>query len=453
MPIGFVEDLDAATLDDLKQFFLRWYGPNNATLTIGGNVDKEAAMALVVKYFGEIPPGPPVEKQQQVPAVLDADRYISYVDPNIRFPALLITYPSVPMDHPDRVALSALNEIIGIGRKSYFYKEFVLTQKAIQAQAFSYNLELSGLMTYFVLPFPGTPLNAFEADIRKVFAQFNADSISDEDILIYKATQEANLIRSLASVSGKVTQLASNQTFFGNPNLIQKELAEIRALTKEDVIRVFETYMKDKPAVYLSIVPPSAPDIIAQPDNFTIPSRIARIDGDAAPLEQRRGGTSLDRSVRPTPPANPLVTMPEFWKDARDNGIDFIGTENTEVPLVSLRLVFEGGHLLESPEEYGLAQLTADMMNEGTENRSAEEFERNSTNSAASSVLAPATRPSSSTCRASNAISTRRWRCSKSVCSARPSPRKTSIASSSRRSKASSPKRIRARSPTTSIDA
>ncbi|MEY4642044.1 MAG: hypothetical protein RLZZ227_2038 [Pseudomonadota bacterium] len=376
MPIGFVEDLDAATLDDLKQFFLRWYGPNNATLTIGGNVDKDAAMALVVKYFGEIPPGPPVEKQQQVPAVLDADRYISYVDPNIRFPGLLITYPSVPMDHPDRVALSALNEIIGIGRKSYFYKEFVLTQKAIQAQAFSYNLELSGLMTYLVLPFPGTPLDAFEADIRKVFAQFNADSISDEDILIYKATQEANLIRSLASVSGKVTQLASNQTFFGNPNLIQKELAEIRALTKEDVIRVFETYMKDKPAVYLSIVPPSAPDIIAQSDNFTIPSRIARIEGDAVPLEQRRGGSSLDRSVRPTPPANPLVTMPEFWTDSLDNGIDFIGTENTEVPLVSLRLVFEGGHLLESPEEYGLAQLTADMMNEGTQDRSAEEFEK-----------------------------------------------------------------------------
>ena len=376
MPIGFMDDLDAATLDDLKQFFLRWYGPNNATLTLGGNVNKDDAMALVVKYFGEIPSGPDVLPAEKIPAVLDADRYISYVDPNIRFPALLITYPSVPMDHPDRVALSALNEIIGIGRKSYFYKEFVLTQKAIQAQAFSYNLELSGLMTYFVLPFPGTPLDAFETDIRNVFANFSADSISDEDIQIYKATQEANLVRSLASVSGKVTQLAANQTFFGNPNLIQKELDDIRALTKEDVVRVFEQYMKDKPAVYLSIVPPTAPDIIAKPDNYTTPARIARIASSAAPLEQRLGGTTLDRSIRPTPPANPLVTMPDFWEQSLDNGIDFIGTQSAEVPLVSLRLVFDGGHLLEDPAQYGLAQLTSAMMNEGTENYSAEDFEK-----------------------------------------------------------------------------
>jgi zinc protease len=376
MPIGFIADLDAATLDDLKQFFLRWYGPNNATLTIGGNVDKEDAMALVAKYFGEIPSGPEVLPDEKVPAVLDADRYISYVDPNIRFPALFISYPAVARDHPDRVALSALTEIIGIGRKSYFYKEFVLTQRAIEAQAFSYDLELAGLMTYLVLPFPGTPLDAFEADIRNVFANFNADSISDEDIQIYKATQEAGLIRSLASVSGKVTQLAANQTFFGNPNLIQKELDDIRALTKEDVIRVFEYYIKDKPAIYLSVVPPSAPDIIAKPDNYTIPTRIARIESDTPPLEQRRGGTGLDRSVRPTPPANPLVAMPDFWEESLPNGIDFIGSETSEVPLVSLRLVFEGGHLLEDPSQYGLAQLTAAMMNEGTENYSAEDFEK-----------------------------------------------------------------------------
>ncbi len=376
MPIGFVEDLDAATLDDLKQYFLRWYGPNNATLTIGGNVDKEDAMALVVKYFGEIPAGPEVLAAEKVPAVLDKDRYISYVDSNIRFPALLISYPSVPLDHPDLVPLSALTEIIGIGRKSYFYKEFVLTQKAIQAQAFSYNLELAGLMTYFVLPFPGTPLDAFEADIRNVFANFNADSISDEDIQIYKATQEANLLRSLASVSGKVTQLAANQTFLGDPNRIQRDLDAIRALTKEDVIRVFDQYMKDKPAVYLSIVPPSAPDIVAKVDDFTIPARIARVDGNSPVLEQRIGGATLDRSTRPAPPANPLVTMPAFWEQSLDNGIDFIGTEQSEVPLVSLRLVFEGGHRLEDPEQYGLAQLTADMMNEGTENYSAEQFEK-----------------------------------------------------------------------------
>ena len=122
MPIGFIDDLDAATLDDLKKFFLRWYGPNNATLTIGGYVDVEEVMDLVVKYFGEIPPGPAVENDVKQAALLDADRYISYVDRNIRFPGLFIAYPTIPMDHPDRVALEAMSEIITVGRKSFFYK-------------------------------------------------------------------------------------------------------------------------------------------------------------------------------------------------------------------------------------------------------------------------------------------------------------------------------------------
>ncbi|MGY8790766.1 MAG: M16 family metallopeptidase, partial [Pseudomonadales bacterium] len=143
MTIGFMEDLDAATLDDLKSFFLRWYGPNNATLTIGGYVDEAEVMNLAVKYFGEIPRGPAVENAEKQPAVLDADRYISYVDRNIRFPGLFISYPTVPQDHPDRVALAAMNEIITMGRKSFFYKEFILTQKAIQASGFNSPQELA----------------------------------------------------------------------------------------------------------------------------------------------------------------------------------------------------------------------------------------------------------------------------------------------------------------------
>lgn len=376
MPIGFIEDLDAATLDDLKQFFLRWYGPNNATLTIGGNVNPDEVMELVVKYFGEIPPGPAVENAPKAPAVLDADRYVSYVDPNIRFPALIVSYPTVPLDHADRVPLEALTEILGSGRKSYLYKEFILTQKAVQAQGSLYALELAGLMNFFVLPYPGTPLSQFEADLRRVLSEFNADSISDEDIQIYKATQEALLLRILSSVSGKVNQLAENETFRGNPNHIADELAAIRALTKDDVIRVFNTYVKEKPAVYLSVVAPNAPDLIARPDNYTVPARPASIASNATSLEMRRGGNSFDRSIRPVAGANPLVTMPPFWQQRLDNGISFIGTTESEVPLITLRLIFNGGHLLEAPEQYGVASLTAQMMNEGTENYSAEDFEK-----------------------------------------------------------------------------
>lgn len=375
MPIGFIEDLDAATLDDLKKFFLRWYGPNNATLTIGGYVDKEEVMELVVKYFGEIPPGPPVEDDSKQPAQLDQDRFISYVDRNIRFPALFIAYPTIPLDHPDRPALEALNEIISLGRKSFFYKEFILTQKAIESTGFNFNQELAGLVTFLVLPFPGTPLADFESEMREILANFSEEDITDDMLQIYKSTQEASLINSLASVSGKVTQLASNETFLDDPNYIQQELEAIRSLTREDVLRVHSTYIKDKPAIYLSVVPEGGEDIVAQPDNFEIPERLPRMESETDNLEMRDAPESFDRSVRPTPPPNPLVTMPDFWRQELDNGIQVIGTANAEVPLVSMRLDFDGGHLLESPDKYGVASLTAQMMNEGTENFSAEEFE------------------------------------------------------------------------------
>ena len=375
MTIGFMEDLDAATLDDLKSFFLRWYGPNNATLTIGGYVDEAEVMNLAVKYFGEIPRGPAVENAEKQPAVLDADRYISYVDRNIRFPGLFISYPTVPQDHPDRVALAAMNEIITMGRKSFFYKEFILTQKAIQASGFNSPQELAGLITFLVLPFPGTPLADFETEMRAILDTFNADSISDDDILIYKATREASLINSLASVSGKVRNLAANETYLNDPNMIQKDLDDIRALTREDILRVYNTYIKDKPAIYLSVVPEGGEDIIAQADNFEIPSRPPSISSSTESLEERDAPESFDRFIRPTPPPNPLVTMPDYWRQDLDNGIEVIGTSSTEVPLVSIRLVFEGGHLLESSDKYGVASLAGQMMNEDTERFTAEEFE------------------------------------------------------------------------------
>ena len=92
--IGYLEDLDRATLDDLKKFFLRWYGPNNATLTIGGDLDEEQTLAWVKKYFGSIPTGPAVGKPEYVPVTLEADRYISLED-NVQLPLLYMSWPTV----------------------------------------------------------------------------------------------------------------------------------------------------------------------------------------------------------------------------------------------------------------------------------------------------------------------------------------------------------------------
>ncbi|GAB1258881.1 pitrilysin family protein [Aurantivibrio plasticivorans] len=376
--IGDIKDLDAATVEDLRKFFLRWYGPNNATLTIGGNVDKTETLALVVKYFGAIPAGPEVVDQSPMPVTIDNDRYISYVDKNIRFPALLLTYPTVEFSHQDRVALECLADILGSGRKSYLYKQFVLPRKAIDASAFNSNMELAGSLTLFVMPFPGVSLSEFEGEIRQLISSFDADSISDDDILMYKSTREANLISGLASVRGKVSRLAYYETFYDDPNRIRSELEALRTLTKDDVLRVFETYVKNKPAVIQSVVAPSDPDGVAKPDNFEFPERPERQASETAELQPRPIVDDFDRSQQPQPGPAPLVEVPKFWRGeiGREGAlIPAIGVSSSELPLITIELKFSGGQLIEDPSLAGIASLTAAMMNEGTQNYSAEEFE------------------------------------------------------------------------------
>ncbi|WP_311136660.1 M16 family metallopeptidase [Hymenobacter cellulosilyticus] len=115
LTIGYLEDLDRSDVNDLKQFFLRWYGPNNATLTVGGDVKPAEVVAMAEKYFGSINRGPAVQNMKLPAPKLTQDRYVSYQD-NIRFPMVQLVFPSVPQNHPDETALDALAEIIGAAR-------------------------------------------------------------------------------------------------------------------------------------------------------------------------------------------------------------------------------------------------------------------------------------------------------------------------------------------------
>ena len=380
LTIGKLEDLDRVDVDDLKKFFMRWYGPNNATLTIGGNVTAEEVIPMVEKYFGVIPRGPEVENMTLEPVQIDADRYVSYVDNNIRFPALLATYPTVPRFHPDEAPLDFLAQILGTGRSSYLFKKFILTQKAIQASVFHPVSELAGEFTMFVLPFPGQTLADFEQEMRVILDEFATEGVSDNDLTKIKASFESSFINGLTSVSGKVSQLADYQTIAGNANYIEEDLSRYLAVTKEDIMRVFNEYIYNKPGVLLSVLPndggATAP---AAPDNY-----VAQKDGDnpfpttdySGLSYSRPEGDSFDRSVKPTPGTAPLVQVPDYWRASFENGIQLIGTESNEVPTVNVQLYIKGGHELDAnePQKAGLASLTAALMNESTQNYSSEEI-------------------------------------------------------------------------------
>lgn len=377
LTIGLLEDLDRVDVGDLKKFFMRWYGPNNATITIGGDIQPKEVISLVEKYFGSIPKGPEVEKMKLDPVTLSEDKYVSYVDKNIRFPALLFTFPTVPSFHVDEPALDCLSEIIGTGRSSYFYQTFVKTQKAIQSSVFHSTSELAGEFTMFVLPFPGKSLSDFEQEMRSALVEFEKNGVSDDDIQKFKSRYETRAINGLATVSGKVSQLAAYETYQGNPNLIQTELDRYLAVTKEDVIRVYNQYIKGQNAVLLSVLA-NEEGQPAKIDNFTV---LTEGDNpfpttDYSGLTYNKAKDNFDRSQKPTPGQSPLVPVPDFWKENTASGIKMIGMKSDEIPTVALELTINGGHKMDAndPTKSGLAALTASMMNESTENFTSEEI-------------------------------------------------------------------------------
>ncbi|MBK8879842.1 MAG: insulinase family protein [Haliscomenobacter sp.] len=376
LTIGYIEDLNRVDVNDLKRFFLRWYGPNNATLTVGGDVSPAQVVKLAEKYFGSIPIGPEVQNMPKLIPVLESDRYVSYVDNYIRFPRLQITRPSVPSYHPDKAALDCLAALMAQGKNTVFYQNFIKTQKAQQASAFNSGAELSGEFSISIQPNPGQTLSDMEALALKTIGDFEAKGVSDEEVERYKAQYEASRINALASVSGKVSQLAAYQTFTGNPNQFPSELAAVRALTKADVLRVFTQYVKSKPAVILSILPKTGDVKPAGADNYQIDSTKY-----AAPADQYAGLTYVkakdrfDRSTKPAGGPNPAISVPALWRTKLANGIQIIGAQNSEIPTVTLSLTIKGGQMLDPIEKAGLANLCSQMLREGTENYSAEDFE------------------------------------------------------------------------------
>jgi zinc protease len=374
--IGYLEDLNRGSLQDLKNFFLRWYGPNNATLTVGGDVSAAQVLQLAQKYFGSIPRGPEVKKMKLPAPVLTQDRYVSYED-NIRFPLLQFTFPTAPRFHPDEAPLDLLAEIIGAGKNSILYKNLVKAQKAVQAQASHPASELAGEFTIQVLPYPGLTLAEMEKLVREAFVEFEQTGVTDDALARFKASSEADMINGLSSVAGKTSQLASYQTFTGNPNYLTKELKTYQSVTKADVLRVYNQYIKGKKAVILSVVPKGQAQAVAKPDNYKPdPSGYKAPADQYAGLKYVKGRDTFDRSQRPPAGKNPVVQVPPFWTDKLANGIKVIGTKNDEIPTVALLFSLKGGHKLEAkdPAKAGIAALTAAMLNEASQKYTAEEI-------------------------------------------------------------------------------
>lgn len=382
--IGYVDDLDRVDVEDLKNFFLRWYGPNNAILTVGGDVNAKEVIDMAMKYFGPIPRGAEVKKQR-VPLPVVADDKYSNTNDDVYLPMTQMVLPSVPMYHRDEAALDLLAMIMGDGKSSIMYQNLVKSDLSGEIVVFNNTSELAGEFTIIAVSYPmlsdGTPIsiNDIEQKIRESLKQFQDGYMTDEALVIAKKKMYASFIQQTGSVSSKVNMLSGWHMYLGRSYNLQNEIDRYNRVKKEDLVRVFNRYVAGKNAVFTNILPlpPGEDRRKFKKESFNPNASIESKDEEQYKgLIYNKGKDNFDRSKRPKPTSSKQATIPSFYEKKLANGIDIIGTKFSETPMVVMSIGIDGGHLMEGYKgvKPGAAWLTSILMNEGTKEKTTEEI-------------------------------------------------------------------------------
>ncbi len=380
--IGSLDDLQAATLDDVKEFFRRWYVPNNVTLTVVGDFDPVQAKKWVEKYFGEIKRGEDITPLPKRPGVVKETVKFYHEDNFARVPELTLAWPTVEQYHPDSHPLAVLSQYLSDGKRAPLYQVLVEEKKLSgDVGMYPYNSELAGQMHLEVRAFADKDLDEVLTGINEAFARFEKDGISQKDLDRIKAGQETAFYNSLSSVLGKGVQLTQCGIFANDPGCIADNIKSILAVTPADVKRVYEKYIKGKNYVATSFVPKGKVELglngstkAAVVEEPIVQGAEEEIDASAQ-AEYERTPSSFDRTKEPPYGPEPQVKIPAIWEQKLGNGMRIYGIENNEVPLVNFDLQIDGGQLLEDLNKVGVANLMARLMNQGTAKKTPEELE------------------------------------------------------------------------------
>ncbi len=380
--IGSFEDLKNATLEDVRQFFIKWYGPNNATLVIAGDYDRAQTKQWVEKYFGELQASAPVPEPKPLPVALDKTKRAFHEDNFARSPELTMSFPTIQNFHQDAYALDLLADLLSDGKKAPLYKVIVEEKKlAPSAPAFQQSLEVAGYFQFRVRAFPDKSLTEVEQAVHEALARFEKEGFTDRDLARIKAKTETNFYNGISSILSKSFQLAFYNEYAGSPDFITQDIQNTLAVTKEDVWRVYNQYIKGKNYVLTSFVPKGKLEFVAEnSERFPVveeaiaPSAETKTTpATSAPREKLP--SSFDRSVEPAKGPAPQITVPQIWTHTFKNGLRVYGIEHNELPLIEMTLTLKGGLLLDDPQKVGVAKLMTDIMMEGTKNKTPLELE------------------------------------------------------------------------------
>ncbi len=254
--IGSMQDLSAAKVDDVKEFFRKYYAPNNASIAIAGDFNPDSAKAWATRYFGAIPRNADAPVRPSVPAVsLRADTIMTMQD-RVQLPRAFYVWHGVKLLHEDEPALDALVSILAGGKSSRLYRTLVYEKQIAQDVRMSNEASrLDGIIRLTSTAKPGTHPREIAAEFSRAIATIAATGVTERELTRIKNNTRAALLDELSSVLGKADRLNYYNYFAGTPDWIEQDLARYERLTTADVQRVARQYLLSQPKIVLTVVP------------------------------------------------------------------------------------------------------------------------------------------------------------------------------------------------------
>jgi len=347
--IGSMDDLNAASLEDVQEWFETYYGPNNAVIVVAGDVVPDEVLAKVEHYFGDIPPGPPISRPKSWTVKLDRDKREVMQD---RVPQARIykVWGGPTNTGEDSELLHLFGDVLASGKNSRLYERVVYNdQIATAVQAGMISNEIGGMFMATATAQPGGDLKAVEQAMNEEIARILKDGISKDELERVKVQYRSGFVRGLESIGGfggKSDLLAQNAVYEGDPGAFKKSMDRIEAATTEAVEAAAKRWITAG-AFHLEVHP--------------FPQLSAATEG-------------ADRSTVPETTTFPEVKFAKFERQFLSNGLELIVATRSAVPVVNISMNFDAGYASDQFGELGTSSLTMTMLDEGTKKRSALEI-------------------------------------------------------------------------------
>lgn len=348
--IGSMEDLNAATLDDVKEWFETYYGPTNAVLALAGDIDLETAKIKVQEYFGDIQGGPPLTKPKKwIAKRTEQTREI--MEDNVPQTRIYKVW-NVPEDGtPEAQALDLAASTLAGSKNSPLYQELVYkTGLATSASAFYYGREIAGLFIISATVAPNQDAAKVESIIDSTLEKFLKTGPNAKLLKNTKTSTIAGLTNGLQRIGGfggKSDILATYQTLYGDAGAFRNILEMYLDTSAKEVKQAANKWLSSGDYV-LSIVPAAKTSVVK--------SKVDRTKGIPYPTEKLS------------------YSFPKIQSTVLDNGSKLVLAERNDLPLVQLEIVFNNGYAVESNDELGLVNFTMSMVDEGTKKYDSLEF-------------------------------------------------------------------------------